>query len=361
MAGLLHDVGHGPFGHFFDEHFLSAYGLTHETLGGHIIRQELGELLGRVRRNPNSQLEPHERLNPEEIVVLITRPRGAADSSLPRWLVLLRSLFSGIYTVDNMDFVLRDAYMSGYSGRAFDLERLLHYSFFSPQGLTVHHRGLAALVQFISVRADLFRAVYFHRTVRAIDLALGDLFAESKEHLFPGNPLEHLDAYLHFTDWSLLVDVAGWTRQTDPRRRELGEKWQRFLNREIPWKMVCQRNLVFGAEDAERASIFSKPEFAEAAVRSLLPEELNKLPLRIDLARHAQRPGMQGASAGQNFLFDPARNEMRSLTDDQLFRQLPVSHRICRIYARSDAHAERLAAALDTLVGSGGVDDLTNV
>ena len=88
-----------------------------------------------------------------------------------------------------MDFVLRDAYMSGYSTQAFDLERLLHYSGFTSRGLTIHERGLSALVRFISVRAELFRAIYFHRTVRAIDLALQDLFVESKKYLFPGKSL----------------------------------------------------------------------------------------------------------------------------------------------------------------------------
>jgi len=361
MAGLLHDVGHGPFGHFFDDHFLSGYGLNHETLGATIIRDELGELLRRVRRNPSGSLAPGEQLDPDEIALLISRPKSGPADPAPRWLQLLRSLFSGIYTIDNMDFVLRDAYMSGYNARAFDLERLLHYSFFSPSGLTIHHRGVAALVRFVGVRAELFRAVYFHRTVRAIDLTLADLFAESKEFLFPGNPLEHLAEYRRFTEWSLLVDVARWPSAAEERKRQLGRHWQCFLNREIPWKSVCQRHLVFDAADAERSSIFSHADYVERELRALLGPCTNDLPLRVDLARHVHRPDTRGPSAGQNFFYDPTRDEPRPLTDDQLFRQLPTSHRICRIYALNDQHAHRLAAALDQLIGPGGSDDLTNM
>jgi hypothetical protein len=361
MAGLLHDVGHGPFGHFFDEHFLAQFGLTHETLGAAIVRERLAGPLAAVRRNPRGTLAAGERLDPEHVAALMVRPRPGEDAELPRWLALLRSLFCGVYTVDNLDFVLRDAYMSGYSARAFDLERLLHYSFFTPVGLTIHSRGLGALVHFMSIRAELFRAIYFHRTVRAIDLTLADLFAESRPYLFPGDPREHLDEYLQLTEWSLLVDVARWPASHNATKRRLGERWQRFLRRQVAWKMVCQRHLVFDAGAAERSSLFSKAEYVERELRGLLPAELAALPLRVDLARHVHRPETQGPSLGQNFLFDPARGEPRPLTDDQLYRQLPVSHRICRVYAESDAHAGAIAAAVDALLGTGGEDDATNM
>jgi hypothetical protein len=366
LAALLHDVGHGPFGHFFDDHFLVHHGLNHEVLGSRIICDELGPLIARVRRNPRGLLAQGDELDARQIAYLIRRPKtpaspGAPGDTAPRWLRHLRSLFSGLYTVDNMDFVLRDAYMTGYNTRAFDLDRLLHYSFFSEQGLTIHARGLSALVRFIGVRGELFRNVYFHRTVRAIDLTLADLFAESRPYLFPGNPLAHLDRYQQFTEWSLLVDVSQWHTSSDPRRRELGERWQRFLHRDIAWRMAAERTMFFAPNDAEQSSILSKPDFFERALRERLPAELRDIPLRVDLARHVHRPGTRGPAAGQNFLYDPQRGETRSLTDSELFRQIPLSYRICRVYTQDRAHFAALAAAMEAVFGAGDADDATNM
>lgn len=361
LAALLHDVGHGPFGHFFDAHFLAEYGLNHETLGCEIIRRELAGLIRRVRRNPAGRLQSGETLDPQQIAYLISRPKQDATDDRPRWLRLLRSLFSGLYTVDNMDFVLRDAYMSGFSTRAFDLQRLLHYSTFTKKGLTIHERGLSALVQFISVRAELFRAIYFHRTVRAIDLMLQELFARSKDRLFPGNPVEHLDQYQRLTEWSLLAKVGQWHQSEDRPLRELGRQWRRFLDREICWKMVCERTIFFNPGEPERSSVFSNEKVFEAAVRDGLPPQLRDMPLRVDTARHVHRPGAHTPAAGQNFLYEPATGRISGLDDRELFRRIAISYRICRVYAHDHRHNTELAAAMDRLTGTGGTDDPTNM
>ncbi len=360
LAGLLHDVGHGPFGHFFDEHYLKQFGQTHETIGAQIIRQELGDLIRKVRRNPHSELAAGEQLDPQQIASLVTRPRGDAEPQ-PQWLIFLRSLLSGIYTIDNIDFVLRDAFMTGFSPKAFDVDRLLEYSFFSSHGLTMHERGVDALVRFINARSELFRNVYFHRTVRGIDLALKDLFLESRDLLFQGNPLDRLDDYLHFHEFSVLTDVARWKKSSDSRQAELGRKWELLIHRKLEWVAVCQRDLMFGRDSSEQASLFSDASFVEAKLRERLPAEIRDVPLRVDIARTIFRPHTQGPAQGQNFLYDAARDQVRPLTANQFFHRLPISHRICRVYARDSSCAGPIASALDDLLGSGVVDDLTNM
>jgi HD superfamily phosphohydrolase len=358
VAALLHDVGHGPYGHFFDDHFLSRFQLTHEDVGQRIILGELADLIRGIRGNPHGQLEAHEILQPEQVAFLIKRPTGA-DSEAPVWLRLLRSLFSGVYTVDNMDFVLRDSYMSGHSTWAFDLDRLLHYTFFTPRGLTLHAKGLDTLVRFIEVRGELFRSLYFHRTVRAIDLSLAEVFGPTVEQLLPGEPLAHLDHYRRLTEWSLLAEVEHWPEAADPHQRQLGEAWQAILQRRLQWKMACERTIRFDVGQAELASIFTDAELVERRVRAQLPLALRTLDFRADVARHYHRP-ISSATAGQNFVYEPATGQVRSLSEHETVARLPVSFSLCRLYARDHTHDAELATALERLLQAKG-DDKTNM
>ncbi|MDR3111378.1 MAG: HD domain-containing protein [Planctomycetaceae bacterium] len=360
LAALLHDVGHGPFGHFFDAQYLSQYHLNHEKIGAYIIRNILAPLLKRIRRSPLGTLDKNETLDPDQIAFLIVRP-SKGDVDAPLWLKLLRSLFCGLYTVDNMDFVLRDAQMSGFGTKVFDIERLLHYSFFTKHGLTIHRKGFSALIRFLAARADLFQAVYFHRTVRAIDLELKEIFERCRELIFVGNPLDHLDEYLHFTEWSLLVDTARWKDSPDERKRSLAPLWQDFLRRNVTQHLAAETMVVFSSGLKEQTSIFSDDESIRRAIVQKLPSELKAIAFTVDIARHLHRPDSHKMVGTQNYLYEPSTDTVRKLEEEELYQHLPQSFRLCRIYTPNREHIPVLAKAFESIIHGETRDDETNM
>ena len=145
-----------------------------------------------------------------------SRSRRSTIPAMPRWVRWLQPLFSGVFTVDNLDYVRRDAYLTGVSAGPVDAERLRRYAFVSERGLTLYEPGLAALEMFLTARLFMYQQVYFHRTVRGIDLDLAEVFGPSIAAIFgEASPADDLRRYADLDEYALLHQAARWARGED--------------------------------------------------------------------------------------------------------------------------------------------------
>jgi hypothetical protein len=345
IAGLLHDVGHGPYGHFFDDHFLNQYGLTHEDLGQQIIVKKLGRIIGRIRRSPTGPFDAGETLDPRQVAYLIKMP-GGGEGTQPRWLHLARQLFSGTYTVDNLDYVQRDAYMTGFSLDIVDIARLRFYTFFTKDGLTLHQTGISALTRFLNARLTLYTNVYFHRTTRALDLHLQEIFAETMGILFPANPVHALDAYLDLDEWRLFYDVKDWPHDADPKRKRLGREWQKLYAREVKWKMSFSTEI--SIDQIQRGTRFSQAADYEALIRQWLPQTLKKAAFRVDMATQDPRPINPMAETEKRInIFNPATGVTSPEPLMDIYRFIPARVVHFRVFALNHKIDGELTAAAE--------------
>jgi len=177
FAGLLHDIGHGPFSHLFEE-LLQKKKHSHEDIGREIILQTtIGDLISKGGYDKK----------------FITK-LAFGDSKFQ----FMNEIISGALSADIMDYLLRDGYFTGAEHAKIDHNRLTN-------SLDVYKNKLAldksALVNFETMlisRYQMFKAVYFHKTVRAGEVMLLESMDLAEEELNLTSMV--LDDYLELSD-----------------------------------------------------------------------------------------------------------------------------------------------------------------
>lgn len=178
IAGLLHDIGHGPFSHIFDYVIIKPCKelkekkiTSHEDLSYLMVKKgDIGDVL--------------EEWKLRDLVSDLLCPKRLVPTIKPIHRAIRQTIHHFIYSSDILDFIRRDAYFCGTKEYgSVDSLRLILSSKLAGSEIALEQRAIECLKGFMISRVQMFQNVYLHRTCRAIDHILTCMLQDASSQL----------------------------------------------------------------------------------------------------------------------------------------------------------------------------------
>ena len=209
IAGLLHDIGHGPFSHVFEEVLIEKRGMNHEDVTEWIIlKSELGDML------------EADGISKKRIGNLVRgRQKTKRDS-------IIAGIVAGQIDSDKMDYLIRDSFYCGVNYGLVDIHRLIDSIEISKDyqmQFDIAARG--ALESFLVARYEMFLNVYYHKTVRSVEVMLVKLI-NAADNILELTSFSSPEEFLELDDMSLISRI----RSIDPSESEEAKEAAKMVN-----------------------------------------------------------------------------------------------------------------------------------
>ena len=201
LAGMLHDVGHAPFSHLFED-ICNLLKIEMKFKGKNCIFKH--ELMSRkIIEEKSTELGLMKPFNADHINQILD-PNGVAPP-------FLRELIDSGYDCDKLDYLVRDAFATGaVEFGLIDRKRILNALRVKDENLCISLSALDALIESFDAVQYMYTSVYYHKTARIFDFMIAD--ALSKMPMFLAGIVGDTDEFLKYDDYNFVVAAKEYLR-----------------------------------------------------------------------------------------------------------------------------------------------------
>eukprot|EP00734_Pompholyxophrys_sp_LG126_P000005 Pompholyxophrys_sp_v1_NODE_1_length_32789_cov_6.460653.p5 type:complete len:476 gc:universal NODE_1_length_32789_cov_6.460653:24455-25882(+) len=239
LAGLLHDIGHGPFSHAFDRAiYAEIYGIPD---GGHDLHR-----LKMIKSDFFKPLVMACGITPEQLIAVWNSKTEEYKTATPEWqnwYDIIRAIVQGPLGADRMDFTLRDSYFTGTthlgtiaSTRIISNTKLIQDENTNRYHVHYHLKCLSDIIQALSGRYYMYDSVYLHKTTSAAGILIEKMLQHSAKYLNLKDRTEDLNEFQWLNDSTIIGAIMAYNENegTDLGMIEAKKYCKALLQRKFP-------------------------------------------------------------------------------------------------------------------------------
>lgn len=218
IAGLIHDIGHGPFSHLYDDYIITENDMEHEERGIEIFKKMVKD---------NTMPFIQEEVN---FIIELINP---SENSKNNWLYqIIANKFCSI-DVDKIDYIQRDSYHLGF-GLSEKYQRLITMcdikEFNGQMVLAWPDKLQDEIISLFETRYRLHKKVYCHHTVKSNEYVITDLL----NNVINNNNIEFKHLYDSIISFPFNETIINLKNKLDNREipKMIGEKIITVCNNE---------------------------------------------------------------------------------------------------------------------------------
>ncbi len=204
-AILMHDIGHGPFSHVFEEAGMLPNGTSHEDISLMMMYE--------IRDWFSSNLIALPKERAEAAFIMNLAIRIFKDEYEKHF---LHQLISSQLDVDRLDYLCRDSFFCGVTEGSVASARILKMMNVKDGRLVVEAKGIYSVEKFLVARRLMYWQVYLHHTSVAAEQLLIKILTRAKQLIHNGVELFTSPALKYFLQGATLTkDLLRWYAALD--------------------------------------------------------------------------------------------------------------------------------------------------